>query len=87
MMFSATFPVHVEKLARQILKKPVMILVGGRTEVAAEISQSIEVRQKEQKFPRLLQILGEWYDRGLILIFVDKQQRADYVIKRDGTDL
>ena len=86
-MFSATFPVHVEKLARQILKKPVMILVGGRTEVAAEISQSIEVRQKEQKFPRLLQILGEWYDRGLILIFVDKQQKADYVIKRDGTDL
>lgn len=78
-MFSATFPAHVENLARKLLKKPIMIVVGGRTEVAAEINQSIEVRTKEQKYPRLLQILGEWYDRGLILIFVDKQQKADYV--------
>lgn len=78
-MFSATFPSHVENLARKILKRPIMIVVGGRTEVAAEVSQSIEVRTKEQKYPRLLQILGEWYDRGLILIFVDKQQKADYV--------
>ena len=78
-MFSATFPTHVENLARKMLKKPVMIVVGGRTEVAAEVSQTIEVRTKEQKFPRLLQILGEWYDRGLILVFVDKQQKADYV--------
>ena len=79
-MFSATFPTHVENLARKMLKKPVMIVVGGRTEVAAEVSQTIEVRTKEQKFPRLLQILGEWYDRGLILVFVDKQQKADYVV-------
>lgn len=78
-MFSATFPTHVENLARSLLHKPVMIVVGGRTEVAAEVSQTIEVRTKEQKYPRLLQILGEWYDRGLILIFVDKQQKADYV--------
>ena len=78
-MFSATFPSHVENLARKILKRPIMIVVGGRTEVAAEVSQSIEVRTKEQKYPRLLQILGEWYDRGLILIVVDKQQKADYV--------
>lgn len=80
-MFSATFPSHVENLARKILKKPVMIIVGGRTEVAAEISQSIEVRTKEQKYPRLLQILGEWYEKGLILIFVDKQQKADYLFR------
>ena len=79
MLFSATFPTHVENLARSLLHKPVMIVVGGRTEVAAEVSQTIEVRTKEQKYPRLLQILGEWYDRGLILIFVDKQQKADYV--------
>ena len=80
-MFSATFPSHVENLARRILNKPVMIIVGGRTEVAAEVAQTIEVRTKEQKFPRLLQILGEWYDKGLILIFVDKQQKADYLFR------
>ena len=80
-MFSATFPSHVENLARKILSKPVMIIVGGRTEVASEVSQTIEVRTKEEKFPRLLQILGEWYDKGLILIFVDKQQKADYLFR------
>ena len=45
------------------------------------MSQTIEVRTKEEKFPRLLQILGEWYDKGLILIFVDKQQKADYLFR------
>ena len=78
-MFSATFPSYVENMARKILQKPIMIVVGGRTEVAAEVSQIIEVRPKDQKLFRLLEILGTWYEKGLILIFVDKQQKADCV--------
>ena len=42
-MFSATFPTHVEGLARRALVKPLEIIVGGKTKAAAEIEQIIEV--------------------------------------------
>jgi ATP-dependent RNA helicase DDX46/PRP5 len=58
-LFSATFPQHVEKLARRILKTPIEITVGGRSEVAGEIEQIVEVREENDKWPRLLQLLGE----------------------------
>ena len=42
-MFSATFPTHVEGLARRALSKPLEIVVGGKTKAAAEIEQIVEV--------------------------------------------
>lgn len=38
-LFSATFPEKVESVAKKILKKPVEIIIGGRTSVAPEIEQ------------------------------------------------
>jgi len=34
-----------------------------------------------EKFWRLLEILGQWADKGSILIFVDKQTEADELFK------
>ncbi|KAK8815158.1 hypothetical protein WA158_003370 [Blastocystis sp. Blastoise] len=86
-MFSATFPTHVEKMAIDMLKKPIMIMIGGRAEVAGEVDQYVEVIRKENKWLRLLQLLGTWNTKGLILIFVDTQQKADQLscdLKRNG---
>ena len=44
-------------LARKTLHKRVKITVGGRSVVAAEIEQIIEVRPEDTKFNRLLEIL------------------------------
>ena len=80
-MFSATFPSHVERLARKILNvkhKPIEIMVGGRVKVANTVEQIVEVQPNDAaRWPRLLQLLGLWYDRGSILIFVDTQRRTD----------
>jgi len=79
-MFSATFPAHVERLARKILnhgQKPIEIMVGGRVKVANTVEQIVEVHEASGRWPRLLQLLGLWYDRGSILIFVDTQRRTD----------
>lgn len=78
-MFSATFPDKVEKLAKNILKKPIEIIIGGRTAVAPEVEQIIEIREKNDKWNRLLQILGENYTKGSILIFCDTQDKCDTV--------
>lgn len=85
-LFSATFPRQMEALARKTLIKPVEIVVGGRSVVAPEITQIVEVRAEEQKFVRLLELLGNLYaddknedDRALI--FVDRQDSADGLLK------
>jgi ATP-dependent RNA helicase DDX46/PRP5 len=76
-LFSATFPKQIEKLAKSILKLPLEIVVGERSTVNKDITQIIEVHDEEDKFMRLLQLLGLWYERGSILIFVDKQEKCD----------
>lgn len=84
-LFSATFPKQMESLARKVLKnKPLEITVGGRSVVAAEIEQIVEVRSEDTKFHRLLEILGELYNRekdARTLIFVDRQEAADDLLK------
>ncbi len=85
-LFSATFPRQMEALARKTLSKPVEIVVGGRSVVAPEITQVVEVRNHDQKFIRLLELLGNMYsdeknedDRALI--FVDRQESADSLLR------
>ncbi|KAI9846103.1 MAG: pre-mRNA processing RNA-helicase [Sclerophora amabilis] len=83
-LFSATFPRQMEALARKTLHKPVEIVVGGRSVVAPEITQLVEVRAEESKFLRLLELLGDLYDRdedARTLIFVDRQESADGLLR------
>ncbi len=84
LLFSATFPKQMDSLARKILKKPLEITVGGRSVVAAEIDQIVEVRVEDTKFNRLLEILGQMYNEdpeARTLIFVDRQEAADNLLR------
>jgi ATP-dependent RNA helicase DDX46/PRP5 len=80
-LFSATFPRQVEILARKVLTKPVEIQVGGRSVVNKDIAQLIEVRPDSDRFFRLLELLGEWYVKGKILVFVHSQDKCDSLLK------
>ncbi|KAH9998418.1 P-loop containing nucleoside triphosphate hydrolase protein [Russula vinacea] len=69
---------------QKILKKPLEITVGGRSVVAAEIDQIVEVRAEDTKFNRLLEILGQMYNddpEARTLIFVDRQEAADNLLR------
>ncbi|KAM6495754.1 P-loop containing nucleoside triphosphate hydrolase protein [Amanita muscaria] len=83
-LFSATFPKQMDSLARKILRKPLEITVGGRSVVAPEIEQIVEVRSEETKFNRLLEILGQMYNEDpecRTLVFVDRQEAADNLLR------
>ena len=80
-LFSATFPRSVELLARKVLTNPVEIQLGGRSVVNADITQKIEIRPEEDRFLRLLQLLGEWYEKGKLLVFVSSQDRCDTLFR------
>ena len=82
LLFSATFPRSVESLARKVLTKPVEITVGARSTAPGDITQYVEVREERDKFPRLLQLLGTWYTKGNILVFVNTQQSCDNLFSR-----
>ncbi|KAK7427705.1 pre-mRNA processing RNA-helicase [Neonectria magnoliae] len=83
-LFSATMPRIIDSLTKKVLKSPVEITVGGRSVVAKEIEQIVEVREETTKFLRILELLGELYDRdedARTLIFVERQEKADDLLK------
>ena len=83
-LFSATMPRIIDSLTKKVLQSPIEIQVGGRSVVAKEIEQIVEVREESLKFHRVLELLGELYDRdedARSLIFVDRQEKADDLLK------
>lgn len=46
-----------------------------------DISQLVEVRPENERFLRLLELLGEWYEKGKILIFVHSQEKCDALFR------
>ncbi|XP_014670298.1 PREDICTED: probable ATP-dependent RNA helicase DDX46 [Priapulus caudatus] len=80
-MFSATFPRPMEALARKVLNKPVEVQVGGRSIVAKEVDQKVLLIDEDDKFFKLLELLGVYQEKGSVLVFVDKQENADILLK------
>ena len=81
-MFSATFPRAVEKLAKLCMRIPVEIMIGGRSVATTDVKQFVEVREKNTRFARLLEVLGKWYSKGSILIFANKKDDVDYLFTK-----
>ncbi|KAM8972958.1 putative ATP-dependent RNA helicase DDX46 isoform 2-T2 [Pelodytes ibericus] len=80
-MFSATFPRAMEALARRILNKPIEVQVGGRSVVCSDVEQHVIVIEEDKKFLKLLELLGHYQEKGAVIIFVDKQEHADGLLK------
>jgi ATP-dependent RNA helicase DDX46/PRP5 len=83
--FSATHPKHMDTHINRVLVKPIEITVGGRSVVASQITQIVEIREPKTKFHRLLQLLGELFqedDAARALIFVEKQESADHLLRQ-----
>ncbi|KAK3311278.1 uncharacterized protein B0T15DRAFT_68561 [Chaetomium strumarium] len=83
-LFSATMPRIIDALTKKVLRDPVEITVGGRSVVAPEITQVVEIIEENKKFVRLLELLGELYaddDDVRALIFVERQEKADDLLR------
>jgi len=80
-MFSATFPRAMENIARAALENPIEIQVGGRSVVNSDITQLVELREEEDRFIRMLELLGEYYEQGKVIIFVASQDKCDTIFR------
>ncbi|XP_050684923.1 ATP-dependent RNA helicase DDX42 isoform X2 [Leptidea sinapis] len=78
LLFSATFPRRVEKLARDALHDPVRVQHGAAGEASQLVTQHVRIFNKpEEKWSWLLQNLVEFLSAGSVLIFVTKKLEAE----------
>ncbi|CAH8468106.1 unnamed protein product [Dicrocoelium dendriticum] len=81
LMFSATFPRQMELLARKALTAPIEIQVGVRSVVCSDVEQHAMVLTEDEKFYKVLELLGLYQESGSVLIFVEKQESADELMR------
>ncbi|XP_055843498.1 ATP-dependent RNA helicase bel-like [Episyrphus balteatus] len=86
LMWSATWPKEVRKLAEDFLGNYLQINIGS-LELSANhnIQQNVEVVQEDEKTPRLEELLQEIFNRpgdpGKIIIFAATKKRVDRLVK------
>ncbi len=76
LMFSATMPLQIKKLAEQILKNPTMVDLNF-SKPAAEIEQTVFVVYEKDKMRLLLHTLDEHKDEKIIIFVSTKQKVGD----------
>ncbi|XP_004494431.1 DEAD-box ATP-dependent RNA helicase 24 isoform X1 [Cicer arietinum] len=80
LLFSATMPRKVEKLAREILSDPVRVTVGEVGMANEDITQVVQVIPSDsEKLPWLLEKLPETIDQGDTLVFASKKATVDEI--------
>ncbi|KAM1956571.1 hypothetical protein TB1_025104 [Malus domestica] len=74
LLFSATMPRKVEKLAREILSDPIRVTVGEVGMANEDITQVVHViPSDDEKLPWLIEKLPRMIDEGDVLVFVSKK--------------
>ncbi|MEO0531602.1 MAG: DEAD/DEAH box helicase, partial [Planctomycetota bacterium] len=83
LMFSATMPDEIRKLAQQWLRDPASIEVAPVATPAERITQSVHLVDKKRKPDLLLKLLKET-PRGRTLVFSRTKHGADKIVKKLG---
>ena len=74
LMFSATFPAEVEKLARQVLRNPAEVKIAV-SKPAEGITQSVYILHEEQKLALVMDMFAK-QERGKGIIFASSKEKV-----------
>ena len=78
MMFSATFPSNIQRLASDFMRDYVFLTVGRVGSASKDVVQTIEYVENQDKLETLMRFLLT-VEEGLILIFVATKRDCDYI--------
>jgi len=78
MMFSATFPPNIQRLASDFLRDYIFLTVGRVGSASKDVTQTVEYVENNDKMATLMRFLLTFED-GLVLIFVETKRSCDYV--------
>lgn len=74
LMFSATFPIEVERLARQVLHNPAEVKIAV-SKPAEGITQKVYILHEEQKLSLVMQLFAKG-ERGKGIIFASSKEKV-----------
>jgi len=78
MMFSATFPANIQRLAGDFMRDYIFLTVGRVGAASENVTQTVEYVEQNDKLEHLMRFLMT-VEEGLILIFVETKRNCDYV--------
>src|SRR5437867_13248996 len=78
LLFSATLPPEIERLAAWVLRDPTLVEIGARRSPAETVTHAVYPVAAEQKFDLLMALL-ERTNFDSVLIFCRTKQNADRV--------
>lgn len=79
-MFTATMPPAVERLARTYLRRPAVVYIGSIGKPVERTEQIVHMMSENDKRKRLVEILSRKVDPPII-IFVNQKKGADVLAK------
>jgi ATP-dependent RNA helicase DDX42 len=83
LLFSATLPPKIERLANDLLRNPVRVVVGEVGRAAASVKQVVEVLEDDDaKWAWLTQKLHGMLLKGQLLVFVQSKDAAEAMAKK-----
>jgi ATP-dependent RNA helicase DDX23/PRP28 len=82
MMYTATMPSQVEKIAKKYLRRPAMALIGNTGEAVESVEQRVEfVSSEDRRKKRLQEILQSHAFAPPIIVFVNIKRNCDAVAR------
>ncbi|XP_063808791.1 probable ATP-dependent RNA helicase DDX23 [Pseudophryne corroboree] len=79
-MFTATMPPSVERLARSYLRRPAVVYIGSAGKPHERVEQKVFLMSEGEKRKKLLNILEKGFDPPII-IFVNQKKGCDVLAK------
>jgi ATP-dependent RNA helicase DDX23/PRP28 len=82
MMYTATMPTAVERIARKYLRRPAIVTIGNVGEAVDTVEQRVEfVPGEDKRKKRLAEILSSGEFRAPIIVFVNIKRNCDAVAR------
>lgn len=82
MMYTATMPTAVERIARKYLRRPAIVTIGNAGEAVETVEQRVEYIQGEEKRKKRLQeILSSGDFAAPIIVFVNIKRNCDAIAR------
>ncbi|KAA8590831.1 hypothetical protein FQN60_001774 [Etheostoma spectabile] len=76
-MFTATMPAAVERLARSYLRRPAVVYIGSAGKPHERVEQKVLLMSEGEKRKKLLEVLSHGFEPPII-IFVNQKKGCDY---------
>ncbi|KAK6530015.1 mRNA splicing protein prp28 [Orbilia ellipsospora] len=82
MMYTATMPPAIERIARKYLRRPAIVTIGNAGEAVDTVEQRVEfIQGEDRRKKRLLEILNSAMYAPPIIVFVNIKRNCDMVAR------